>query len=342
LVFDTNEVTFGDSLNRWWCSALGDHTDWVPNVATQCASGLLIGSPGKVTAAKRFGEGIIAYKTRSLYIGIYVGPPAVWEFRQIPGEVGALSHEAVVSVGTAEEPRHIFMGEFDFYSFDGARPIPIGSPYIKETVFGEIDRTYQHLVATVHDKLNSRIYFYYPGSASITLSKCVVYNYKTNKWGRDDRNIEMPVDFISSSITYEDVGDLYGQYDSIPSVSYGAAFWSSAFPVPAIFNTSHLVQSLTGPTVTSSITTGDYGDDSLYTLLSRAKLRYTTAPTSADMVNYYKENIGDSLTVDQTTPQIESRFDVLRSSRWHRMRFDFVGSWESSGFIPDVRKDGVE
>jgi predicted lysophospholipase L1 biosynthesis ABC-type transport system permease subunit len=60
------------------------------------------------------------------------------------------------------------------------------------------------------------------------------------------------------------------------------------------------------------------------------------------MVNYYKENIGDTLTVDQTTPQIESRFDVLRSSRWHRMRFDFVGSWESSGFIPDVRKDGVE
>lgn len=341
-LFDTNEATFGDSPNRWWCSALGDYTDWTPAVATQCASGLLIGSPGKITAGKRFGEGIIAYKTRSLYIGIYIGPPAVWEFRQIPGEVGALSQEAVVNVGTSEDPKHIFMGEFDFYSFDGARPIPIGSPWIKETVFGELDRSFQHLVATLHDRANSRVYFFYPGSASITLSKCVVYNYKTNKWGRDDRNIEIPVDYTSSAITYSDLGTLFSTYGDLPSVSYGSAFWSAAVPIPAIFNTSHLVQTLTGASVTSSITTGDYGDDTVLTLLSRAKLRYTTAPTSADMVNYYRENIGDALTTDHTTPQISARFDVLRSARWHRMRFDFVGDWEASGFVPDVRKDGLE
>ena len=341
-LFDTNEGTFGDSPNRWWCCALGDYTDWVPDVATQCASGLLISSQGKTTAGRRFGEAIIAYKVRSIYLGIYVGPPAIWEFRQIPGEVGALSQECVVDVGTSEDPRHIFMGEYDFYSFDGARPVPIGTPWIKETVFGELDRTFQHLAAALHDRVNSRIYFYYPGSASVTLDKCVVYNYKTGKWGRDDRSIEVPVDHVGASITYADLGTLYSTYGDFPSVSYGSAFWTAEFPIPAIFNTSHVIQTLTGPSVTSSITTGDYGDDSEFTLFSRAKIRYMTAPDSAEMVNYYRDNLGDALTTDQTTSESSSRFDVLRSARWHRMRFDFTGDWEATGFLPDVRRDGSE
>jgi hypothetical protein len=342
MLLDTTEATFGDSANRWYCSALGDYTDWTPDVTTQCASGLLLASQGKITAGKRFGEAIVVYKQRSLYIGIYVGPPAIWDFRHIPGEAGALSQEAVIDIGTSEDPRHIFMGEFDFYSFDGARPVPIGAPWLKETVFGELNRSFQHLAAGLHDRVNSRVYFYYPGSASATLNKCVVYNYKNARWGRDDREVEVPVDNISSSITYGDLGTYYATYGSFPDISYGSGFWTAQTPIPSIFNTSHVVQTLTGGTVTSSITMGDYGDDSTFTDFSGARLRYLTAPTSAEMVNYYRDNLGDTLTPDQTTPQTNSRFDVLRSARWHRMRFDFVGNWESTGFVPAVRRDGDE
>ena len=340
-LFDTNEGTFGDSPQRWWCSAIGSETDWVPAVATQCATGTLLSAPGKITAGRRFGDGIIAYKQNSMYRGIYVGAPAIWEFTQVPGEIGALSQETVVNIGTLSDPRHIFMGADDFYTFDGARPVPIGSA-LKETVFGEINRSYQHLSVTLHDRINSRVYFYYPGSASTILDKCVVYNYKTGRWGRDDRSIEVAIDYIASSMTYEDVGDLYSTYADLPSISYGSAFWTAGFPIPAIFNTAHLVQTLTGVSTTSSITTGDFGDDTKFTLFSRAKLKYLTAPTSSEMVNYYRVNLGDSLITDQTTVQSSSRFDVLRSARWHRMRFDFSGDWEATGFTPDVREDGLE
>lgn len=341
-LFDTNEATYGDSPDRWFCSALGDYTDWTPSVATQCATNRLIGSPGKIKAGKRFGESIIAYKDRSMYLGVYTGPPAIWEFRQIPGEIGALSQETVVDVGTPEDPKHIFMGFDDFYIFDGARPVPIGSPRIRETVFGEISRGYAHLAATVHNRTKSLIYFYYPGSDSTTLDKCVVYNYKTNKWGRDDRSIEVPVDYIVAATTYADLGTLYSTYANFPSVSYGTAFWSAGAPTPAVFTTSHLIQTLTGASVTSSITTGDYGDDDVYSILHRAKIRYLTNPDSASMVNYYKYNSGDSLTLDATTGQSSARFDVLRSARWHRLRFDFEGDWEASGMRLGLEAEGSE
>ena len=171
---------------------------------------------------------------------------------------------------------------------------------------------------------------------------CIRDSYRTDKWGRDDRNIEFPVDYVAAATTYADVGTLFTTYDSLPSISYGSPFWVSGIPVTAVIDTTHTIKTLTGACTTSSITTGDYGDDSLETLFSRAKIRYLTAPTSAQMVNYYRQNLGDALTQDATTPQSNSRFDVLRSARWHRARFDFVGDWEATGFTPDVKIDGSE
>ncbi len=341
-LFDTNEATYSDSTNRWWCSALGDYTDWTPDVATQCATGILTGSPGKVRAGKRFGEGIVAYKDKAMYIGVYVGPPNIWEFRQIPGEVGALSQEAVVNIGTSEDPRHIFMAQDDFYVFDGARPVPIGDARIRETVFQEVSRKYQYLAAALHNRFKSIVYFFYPSSDSVTLDKCVVYNYRTNKWGRDNRNIQVPVDYVTADTTYADVGTLFTTYGDMPNTSYGTAFGNSGSEVPAVFDTTNTIQTLVGPSVTSSITTGDYGDDNLHMLVNRFRLRYSRNPTSATMTNYYKHSSGDALTTGVTTAQSNGRFDVLRSARWHRFRVDFVGDWEASAMQPAMKPDGNE
>jgi hypothetical protein len=45
---DTDEGTFGDSPNRVWWSAKGDHTDWTPSIATECATLLITSTPGKI------------------------------------------------------------------------------------------------------------------------------------------------------------------------------------------------------------------------------------------------------------------------------------------------------
>ena len=339
---NTNETTYGDSPNRWWCCAIGDYTDWVPAIATQSATGLLTASSGKIRAGKRFGENIIVYKDRSMYLGVYVGPPVIWAFAQIPGEIGAPCQEAVVNVGTPESPRHIFMGYDDFYSFDGTRPIPIGSNRVKVTVFNALMKKRAEQVLSLHDTLNSLVYFYYPTADSANPDKCVVYNYRTNQWGVDDRTVQACVEYIVPGTTYDDIGALYSTYDDLPAVTYDSSFWSAGFPVPAIFDTTNNVMTLDGTTGTSSFTTGDIGDDFRETLLTRVKNRYITAPSTAQMINYYRQNIGDSLTAGATTSEASGKVDVLREARWHRMQWSFTGNVELSATVPEFMEAGSE
>ena len=104
----------------------------------------------------------------------------------------------------------------------------------------------------------------------------------------------------------------------------------------------------TGASVTSSITTGDIGDDDIYSTLHRVKIRYQNngAPTTAQMTNYYKNDSGAAPTTDTTTTestlQENRRFDVLRSARWHRFNFQFTGDWEASGMRLGLKPDGNE
>src|SRR5512139_595183 len=113
MAFDYDDGT--DTADGWFCSALGDYTDWTPDIATLCANGRMTSIPGKITAAIRFGDGVIAYKQRGAYLGTFIGSGSIWNFEDLPGDAGALSQEAVISVGTADNPVLLSMGENNFY-----------------------------------------------------------------------------------------------------------------------------------------------------------------------------------------------------------------------------------
>lgn len=339
-LFDTNEGTYGDSPDRWWCCASGDYTDWTPSVATECATGRLITSPGVIRGAKRFGEQIVVYKARGMFLGTYQGAPEVWRFDEVPNSIGAASNDCVVDVGTEAYPRHIFMGLDDFYSFDGTRPTPIGAGWVKDKVFKELSYADIRLCAASHDPVNSRVYFYYPQTSS--LDKCVVYNYKTKQWGRDDRTIETALSYISPGVTYNDMGTYFSTYDDAPRAPYDSAFWQFGASVPAIFNTSHVLQSLTGTSVTSSITTGDMGEEQFFSLVTRIRPLFLKAPTSSYVTNYYKNNLGENLTTGVTHAYANGKYDIHRSARWHRFMLSMVGDWEMGSYNVYAAQDGEE
>jgi len=340
-LFNTDESSFGDSPNRWWCSAIQDYTDWTPSIATQCATGILTSSYGRIFAGRRFGEQIVVYKERAMYVGTYVGTPIIWDFQQVPGEAGCNSQEAVANIGTPENPVHIFMGADDFWRFDGARPVPIGEP-VKRTIYSRLDKGYSNRIKSLHDRINSRVYFYYPprGSGG-ELTECVVYHYRTNKWGRDDRSIEACLEYISGGVTWDTIS--FASWDTInATLSWGSPFWLSGSTTPAVFNLSHEMESLDGISLDSSFTTGDIGDDDNYYLLQRVKPKWLTKPTTATMTNYYKANEGDTLTTGNICTMDRSRFDLLISSRWHRLQFDMVGDCVLNEVGIGYIQDGVE
>lgn len=342
-LWDTNEGTFGDTPNRWWCSARGDHTDWVPSVATECATATITSTPGKIRSIKRFGPHVVIYKLRSIHFGIYAGQPSIWNFdREISAEAGALSHEAVVDVGTPEEPRHIFMGFDDFYEFNGGRPRPIGQGWVKETVFNELNKAFMERSMALLDRAESLVYFFYPTGASNNPDKCVVYNYKTQKWGRADRTVEHVFEYSSVGLSYDGLGTSYSTYADLPSVAYDSTIWTSGYPLPAVFDTAHTLKTLDGPSSGSGFRLGDFGDDEKYTTVLGVIPRFTVDPSSASLTNYYRMySLGESLTTDATTAMsTKKKFDFKRSAKWHVLDLSFTGPVELGALAVPGAEDG--
>ena len=338
---DTNEATFSDSPNRIWWSAKGDYTDWTPAISTECATLLITSTPGKIRSIKRFGPHVVIYKLNSIHLGIYAGKPSIWNFdREISSQVGAVSHEAVADVGTPEEPRHIFMGFDDFYEFNGGRPRPIGQGWVRETVFNELNKTYMERAMALHDRVNSLVYFFYPTGSSNNTDKGVVYNYKTEQWGRTDRTVEFVLEYISVGLSYDDLGSVYSTYHDLPDVSYNSTIWTSGYPIPAIFDSTHTLKTLDGASTSSGFVLNDFGDDERFSTVVRVRPRYFTSPTSASMVHKYRNNLGDSLTTGATTSLSNGKFDTKRSARWHRLEFSHTGAAELGAIDIPLVEDG--
>lgn len=329
-------TTYGDSPDRWYCSALEDETDWTPSVTTQCATGRLVDTPGAITAMRTLLENVVCYKENSMYLGTYVGPPAVWQFDLISAEVGCPSHESIVEVNNA----HYFIGNEDIYRYTpGSLPVAIGAP-IKEWFYTRCDPAYKERIRAAHDRANSLIYWFYPTTGSSgALDKCVVYNYKSDKWGVSDRSIECCVEYISGGYTYDTLP--FGTYDAWPEVSYDSPFWDAQSRYTGYFGTDHKIYSLTGDTAAASLTTGSYGVENEFSLLSRVTIRYLNKPLTGTLINYYANEIGDTWTTDAVTTESSGRFDLLRSAPMHKLYFVWTGNVEVAGASADVQPDGV-
>jgi len=324
-------------------SALNDYTSWAASVSTQAGSDVLTATAGPITAGRRFGNAIVVYKKSSMYLATYTGAPTIWEFNVIPGDAGALSQEVVVNIGTPENPKHIFMGADDFYVYDGSKPVRVGTNRVKIQVFGSLFQSRYYACKALHDKKNNLVYFYYPTTDSARPDKCVVYNYLTDRWGVDDRQIEATVDYVGATVSYDGLGALYATYNDLPAQSYDTAFVGAQQVLPAIFTTAHVVKTLTGAAGTTSITTGDFGDDVRFITLTRVRPRFLTAPASASLIDYYRNNTGDSLTADGSVSLSSSgSFDLTRDARWHRLQMTFSGDWEMVGFSPEFVESGLE
>jgi hypothetical protein len=287
---------------------------------------------------RRLNDSIVIYKRKAIYVGSYVGPDIIWSFQQSSADVGALNNNSIVFVDYA----HYFIGENDFYIFDGTRPVPFGAP-VKETVFSDIDKSSLHLCCAMADYRNSRIYFYYPSTSNGGFAnKCVVYNYRTKRWGRDDQIVEAAGLYASPGMTYGDVGTYYSTYAVLPNASYGLAFASSAVEQPAFMDSAHTIKTLTGTPNTSSFRLGDLGSDVDYVTVTRVQPRFLRPPTNATMTNYYKTSSGSTYTEDTATVMSNYRFDLLRSARWHSAKFDFVGVVDVAELDVQLVADGTE
>lgn len=328
-----------DKQDGWHCCAAFDETDWTEDVTTQSASGRLVDTPGILTAGGRLGDYAIAYKSKSIYLGQYVGAPAVWDWILIPGgEAGCVGKEAWCDLGGV----HFVIGDDNIWLFDGTRPVPAADDTVRQWFFDNSNPNVRYKTKCVFDRQNNRVWIFYPSNSSDTCDSALVYHVITKQWGRADRSIEAALQYIQSGATYDTWDDYGATYDALPNISYDSQYWLTGGVALSVFNTSHQLQTVTGTAGGSSFTTGDAGDDDQRTLLTQLRLRYMPnyAPSTASATFYYKDGEGDSLTTGATVTEADNKYDTFQEARWHRASFSFTGDMRVSAIRPILKPAG--
>jgi hypothetical protein len=274
-----------------------------------------------------------------MYVGQYVGAPAIWDFRLIPGAIGAPSQESVVTTGT----QHFFPGPDDFYVFDGSRPVALNSP-VREWFYQNLDSRYAYRICGTFDRQNQRVFWWYPSQSSAgVLDKCIVYNIKTGRWGKMDGSIEIAAEYLNSGITYDSMGTLYSTYDDLPTtISYDSPFWTSSGAVISAFGTDHKAYTYTGTPASSSITTWHSGDNDVFSTVTRVKPRFLVSPTTSQLLYSHSNTDASTFTQNLTSAWQNQWYDVLWSARWHKFELQFTGTMKILGITVSISPDGQQ
>ena len=322
MALNTIDGTYGTQPDRWWCSATYDETSWTPSLSTLATTGRLVSTPGQIVAGGRLGEYAVAYKERAIYIGQFVGAPAVWDWLQVTGgEAGCVGLEAWCDIGGA----HFIIGQDNIWLFDGSRPQPVGVGQVRQWFYQNSNPSYRYLTKCIFDKQNNVVWVFYPGMGSTACDSVMVYHVQTKQWGLATQTIEAVANYISAGVTIDGLDAVSATIDGL-SNSFDSQFWLSGGRALSTVNSSHQLQLITGSAATSSFTTGDYGDDDRVSLLNKIRIRFAPnyQPTGSAST-YRKMTEGDALTTGSTAVMNDSKFDVLQSARWHSASFTFTG-----------------
>jgi len=324
MALNTIDGTYGTSSDRWWCCASNDETNWTPSVSTLATTGRLVSVQGQITAGGRLGDYAVAYKEKAIYIGQFVGAPAVWDWALVPGgDAGCVGQEAWCDVGGA----HFIIGMDNIWLFDGSRPAPIGTNTVRQWFFNASDPGNRFRSKCIFDRQNNTVWACFPSVGSTVCDTALVYHLGTKQWGVASVTIEAVLNYVSSGVTIDGLSSISSTIDGLTSYSFDSQFWLTGGRALSYFDATHQLKTLTGVTGNSGFTTGDAGDDDTYSLLSKVRLRFAPGykPTAATMSGYTKATEGDSPALSSTATMNDGKFDVLQSGRWHRASFSFTG-----------------
>jgi hypothetical protein len=328
MALNTNDGTYGDQPDAWWCCGIFDYTTWAPSVSTQANRGQLRDVGGPLTAGLALGRQAVAYKRKALWLGSYVGGAAVWQWDRVPGNQGALQPEAVCEYNQA----HYFMGPDGFYRFDGARVDLIGLDiwaWVKKNYSVcfdgdglQVSSSSRH--CAVSDRAEERIWFFIDtsvGFSGLTDMIAMVYHPSSGTWGKVKfTGAERPFK-VFSDVRYDGLSAYTGIVMSLPN---------SASP-----NTLHIPRSLIQD---REFSTALIGDAQRATALTEVRLGIIQNSAAADASYAYARTYpyaGTNIAAN-TTPQAPLRnggYHLRTTGRWHKVtvspprdsKFDSIG-----------------
>jgi hypothetical protein len=318
LAFGTNDATYGEQGDRWWCSAINDHGSWTPSLSTQATTGRIVQDGGGFTAALPLGQNVIAYKDRAMFVGSYVGSPVVWQWDRVSGYAGAAGPGCVCDIGGA----HFIVGPDGFWVFDGTRPQPIGVDVIARSFFREMSLASDvKKVLCYYDRQTTCVHIWYVAAYdSGVMDSCLVYNVTTGTWGKRKHSRQ-----IQAVGAVGDLGNPSSGADTQAVSAYHSAISSFClWPEGAVMAQSPL----------PSLTTGVFGDDSISTRVLDIRLICATGRTGATVQGYAGRTAASNGPAGAGT-EIDGKIPIRQYDRWHLFAISLPYNYGSA--MPEIR-----
>jgi hypothetical protein len=341
--FGNTMVTPGAYPDRWWCSGISNPFTYQPDMATQATSGRLTDVAGPLTAGRALGDRFVFYKQRGIWLGENTSVPFVWEWGMVSKEVGTWGPQCVVVV----DNKHFFLGNDDFYVFDGQKVTPIGAG-MREWFFEHASRDYLYKTLGFVDREKKLIYWgYVPlGSATGDIEKYVVFHHENGRWGKSGSfSANVATEFFADAFTYD---MLFAglAYDAAPNTQYDnvAPIRKTWLPAFLRIEDGALVQMHSGPPQDSVLRTSYGGDDTRASLLRRIRARWIVQPDYAFLVPYRLMTQGGAPSPGATVTMTQhARWDFTSHARWHEAEIRTLdSSWETTGVDADLSQRGKE
>jgi hypothetical protein len=235
----------------------------------------------------------------------------------------------------------VFVGEDDLYVFDGTVPRSIATGVVKQWFNNHCSPTYRYRCKLLWDRSNSLVWFFFPSSNASECDSGLVYNVVSQKWGLAAQAVQVAINYISPSVTYDGGSAIVTTYDSGPDISFDSPFWVSGAQAPAFIGTTQLVYTLSGASDASWFWTGDFGDDEGQTDCTGALVRFVVAPGSATMLGFVKDEEGDVTPSAGTAgSKADGKFDIRQQGRFHSFRCDMVGNAKFTAIRPKLQPAG--
>jgi len=160
-------------LVRW--SDQEDYTQWTPAITNQAGS-FTLSDGSTIITAKQARQEILVWTDSALYSMQYLGPPYVWGFQVLAGNLSIISPNATATVNNVT----YWMGVDKFYVYSGRVETLYCS--LREYIFNDINLSQSfQFFANTNEGFNE-IWWFYCSAGSTTVDRYVIYNHLEKIW----------------------------------------------------------------------------------------------------------------------------------------------------------------
>lgn len=183
-------------------------------------------TPDLLIDAKQFGDTLIIYKERSMYVMRQTFDARIFSFQRLPGEVGALGIGCVADTPIG----HVVLGAGDVYSHRGQGVESIINGQMRRYLFRNIDSTNYARACVVANLARNEVWIAFPEVGQDDLTQALVFNWIDRSWAIREIpnasylaagliNYAAGTSFDASSGTFDSDTNTFNQDDYTPADS---------------------------------------------------------------------------------------------------------------------------